>query len=79
LLDILDGDACGADASAPAVARIRRGQANRHAPTEKKDNAPAFPEQTRAPFHDGAVQGHDACQHLEVAWSLAFLPSGNII
>ena len=29
-------------------------------PTEKKDNAPAFPEQTRAPYRDGAVHRHDA-------------------
>ena len=48
--------------------------------TEKKDNAPAFPEQTRAPFHATApFKVTTLINNLEVSWSLAFLPSGNII
>ena len=49
-------------------------------PTEKKDNAPTFPEQTRAPFHATApFKVTTLIDNLEVSWSLAFLPSGNII
>jgi aldose sugar dehydrogenase len=49
-------------------------------PTEKKDNTPQFPEQTRAPFHATApFNVTTLIDNLEVAWSLAFLPSGNII
>jgi len=49
-------------------------------PTEKKDNAPAFPEQTRAPYHATApFKVTTLIDNLEVMWSLAFLPSGNII
>jgi glucose/arabinose dehydrogenase len=49
-------------------------------PTEKKDNTPAFPEQTRAPFRRTApFKVTTLVDNLEVPWSLAFLPSGNII
>src|SRR4029450_403652 len=49
-------------------------------PTEKKDNTPTFPEQTRAPFHATApFKLTTLINNLEVSWSLAFLPSGNII
>ena len=49
-------------------------------PTEKKDNAPSFPEQTRAPYRATApYKVTTLVDNLEVAWSLAFLPSGNII
>src|SRR5688572_2804401 len=49
-------------------------------PTEKKDNVPAFPEQTRAPYKKTApFQATTLIDNLEVPWSLAFLPSGNII
>ena len=49
-------------------------------PTEKKDNTPAFPEQTRAPFHATApFKVTTLINNLEVSWSLAFLPSGSII
>jgi glucose/arabinose dehydrogenase len=49
-------------------------------PTEKKDNVPAFPEQTRAPFHATApYKVTTLIDNIEVPWSLAFLPSGNII
>jgi glucose/arabinose dehydrogenase len=49
-------------------------------PTEKKDNAPTFPEQTRAPYHKTTpFKMTTLIDNLEVMWSLAFLPSGNII
>ena len=49
-------------------------------PTEKRDNAPAFPEQTRAPYRKTApFKVTTLIDNLEVPWSLAFLPSGNII
>ncbi|MEO5741996.1 MAG: PQQ-dependent sugar dehydrogenase, partial [Vicinamibacterales bacterium] len=49
-------------------------------PTEKKDNTPAFPQQTRAPFHATApFKMKTLIDNMEVPWSLAFLPSGNII
>ena len=49
-------------------------------PTEKTDNIPAFPEQTRAPYRKTApFKVTTLIDNLEVPWSLAFLPSGNII
>jgi glucose/arabinose dehydrogenase len=49
-------------------------------PTEKKDNVPAFPEQTRAPYRKTTpFKVTTLIDNLEVMWSLAFLPSGNII
>src|SRR5262245_60698712 len=49
-------------------------------PTEKKDNVPSFPEQTRAPYKKTApFKVTTLIDNLEVMWSLAFLPSGNII
>jgi glucose/arabinose dehydrogenase len=49
-------------------------------PTEKADNVPAFPEQTRAPYRKTApFKVTTLIDNLEVMWSVAFLPSGNII
>ena len=49
-------------------------------PTEKADNVPAFPEQTRAPYRKTApFKITTLIDNLEVPWSLAFLPSGNVI
>ncbi len=49
-------------------------------PTEKKDNVPAFKEQTRAPYRKTApFKITTLIDNLEVPWSLAFLPGGNII
>jgi aldose sugar dehydrogenase len=49
-------------------------------PTEKKDNAPAFPQQTRAPYHATApFNVATLVDNMPVPWSLAFLPGGKII
>jgi len=49
-------------------------------PPEKKDNAPTFPEQTRAPYRPTApFKVTTLIDNLNVPWSLAFLPSGNMI
>jgi len=49
-------------------------------PPEKKDNKPAFPEQTRAPYHPSAsFQITTLIDNLPAPWSLAFLPEGNIL
>ena len=49
-------------------------------PTEKKDNAPAFPEQTRAPYHATApFKVTTLIDNLHAPWSLAFLPDGKIL
>ena len=45
-----------------------------------RKDSPTFPEQTRAPFHAAApFKVTTLIDNLEVSWSLAFLPSGNII
>ena len=49
-------------------------------PTEKKDNAPAFPEQTRAPYHATApFKVTTLIDNMHAPWSLAFLPDGKIL
>jgi glucose/arabinose dehydrogenase len=49
-------------------------------PTEKKDNAPAFPEQTRAPYHATApFKVTTLIDNLHVPWCVAFLPGGKIL
>ena len=49
-------------------------------PPEKADDRPAFPGQTRAPFEPGpAFQVSVLTDRLEQPWSLAFLPSGDIL
>jgi glucose/arabinose dehydrogenase len=47
---------------------------------EKKDNAPTFPQQTRAPYHrTPAFKVTTLIDNLTVPWSVAFLPGGKII
>jgi glucose/arabinose dehydrogenase len=47
---------------------------------EKKDNAPAFPEQTRAPYHATApFNVTTLVDSLHAPWSLAFLPGGKML
>ena len=49
-------------------------------PPEKADNRPAFPEQTRAPYHASApFKVTTLIDNLPAPWSLAFLPDGKIL
>ena len=49
-------------------------------PTEKKDNAPAFPQQTRAPYQATApFTVTTLIDNLHAPWSIAFLPDGKIL
>jgi len=49
-------------------------------PTEMTNNVPSFPEQTRAPYRKTApFKVTTLVDNLEVPWSLAFLPGGDII
>src|SRR5262245_32990099 len=49
-------------------------------PTEKKDNAPAFPQQTRAPYRATApFKVTTLIDNIQAPWSLAFLPKNKII
>ena len=49
-------------------------------PPEKNDNKPAFPEQTRAPYHASApFKVTTLIDNLHAPWSLAFLPDGKIL
>src|SRR5947207_7959167 len=51
----------------------------RRAP-EKRDNRPAFPEQTRAPYHATApFHIRTLIDNMPAPWSLAFLPGGKIL
>jgi glucose/arabinose dehydrogenase len=72
--------------SAPATSavvtgpRMVEGQPIETRPTEKKDNAPAFPQQTRAPYHaTAAFKVTTLIDNMHVPWSLAFLPGGKIL
>ena len=49
-------------------------------PPEKRDNQPAFPEQTRAPYHASApFQVTTLIDNMPAPWSIAFLPDGKIL
>jgi glucose/arabinose dehydrogenase len=49
-------------------------------PPEKKDSTPAFPEQTRAPYHATApFKVTTLFDGMHAPWSLALLPGGNIL
>src|SRR4051794_22477043 len=68
------------DAAAPAGPRLVEGQPIETRPTEKKDNAPAFPQQTRAPYHATApFHVTTLVDSLHAPWSLAFLPNGKML
>jgi len=69
----------GRSAGAPAPARVE-GQPIETRPTEKKDNAPAFPEQTRAPYRPTApFKVTTLIDNMHVPWCVAFLPGGKIL
>jgi glucose/arabinose dehydrogenase len=56
------------------------GQPIESRPPEKSDDKPAFPQQTRAPYHASApFQITTLIDNLPAPWSLAFLPDGKII
>jgi glucose/arabinose dehydrogenase len=60
-------------------ARIE-GQPIEKRPPEKSDDKPAFPEQTRAPYHASApFKVTTLIDNLPAPWSLAFLPDGKIL
>lgn len=74
------GSACGASAQAAQTTAKMEGQPIDSRPTEKKDNKPYFPEQTRAPYHATApYQITTLVENLPAPWSIAFLPSGNML
>jgi glucose/arabinose dehydrogenase len=63
----------------PAPARVE-GQPIERRPPEKPDDQPAFPEQTRAPFHATApFRVTTLIDNMPAPWSLAFLPDGKIL
>jgi len=56
------------------------GQPIERRPPEKSDNRPAFPEQTRAPYHASApFKITTLIDNLPAPWSVAFLPDGKIL
>jgi glucose/arabinose dehydrogenase len=56
------------------------GQPVEKRPPEKSDDKPAFPEQTRAPYHATApYKITTLIDNLPAPWSLAFLPDGKIL
>jgi glucose/arabinose dehydrogenase len=69
-----------ADPAPPGGPRLVEGQPIETRPTERKDNAPAFPQQTRAPYHATApFHVTTLVDNLHAPWSLAFLPSGRML
>jgi glucose/arabinose dehydrogenase len=69
-----------ADRTAQAGPRLVEGQPIETRPTEKKGDAPLFPQQTRAPYH-ATTPFHvtTLIDSLHAPWSLAFLPSGKML
>src|SRR5579872_4201955 len=63
----------------PEPARIE-GKPTETRPPEKSDNHPAFPQQTRAPYHASPpFKVTTLIDNLPVPWSLAFLPDGKFL
>jgi glucose/arabinose dehydrogenase len=66
--------------NAPPVPVTMEGQPIESRPPEKADDKPAFPEQTRAPYHASApFKITTLIDNLPSPWSLAFLPDGKIL
>jgi glucose/arabinose dehydrogenase len=77
-----------ADVAAPRSDNVRKsvasakieGQPIERRPPEKRDDKPAFPEQTRAPYHASApFHVTTLIDNLPAPWSLAFLPDGKLL
>ncbi len=72
-----------ATGAAPAAGSSRswtEGRPVESRPPEKSDDKPAFPEQTRAPYHASTpFKITTLIDKLPAPWSLAFLPDGKII
>ena len=65
--------------NAPKAVSVE-GQPIESRPPEKADDKPAFPEQTRAPYHASAPFNITTLiDNLPSPWSLAFLPDGKIL
>jgi glucose/arabinose dehydrogenase len=66
--------------SAATVPAMEEGQPIERLPPEKSDDRPAFPEQTRAPYHASAsFRVTTLIDKMPAPWSLAFLPGGRIL
>jgi glucose/arabinose dehydrogenase len=66
--------------NAPQASVTVEGQPIERRPPEKADDEPAFPEQTRAPYHTSApFKITTLIDNLPSPWSLAFLPDGKIL
>jgi glucose/arabinose dehydrogenase/cytochrome c553 len=66
--------------NAPQAPVTVEGQPIERRPPEKADDKPAFPEQTRAPYHASApFKVTTLIDNLPSPWSLAFLPDGKIL
>jgi glucose/arabinose dehydrogenase len=73
----VDAQSAATGAASPATVE---GQPIERRPPEKSDDKPAFREQTRAPYHATApYKVTTLIDNLPAPWSLAFLPSGNIL
>jgi glucose/arabinose dehydrogenase len=67
-------------AGAPKPPALIEGKPVDSRPTEKSDNKPDFPEQTRAAYHPTApYRITTLVDGITAPWSLAFLPDGNIL
>ena len=65
---------------APGRPGVVEGQPIETRPAEKKDNAPTFPEQTRASHRKTAPYTVTTLvDTLEAPWALAFLPGGEMV
>src|SRR5438309_2047597 len=74
------GTATNGNAAGLLRPAVVEGQPIETRPPEKKDNKPAFPEQTRAPYHATApFKVTTLIGNMHAPWSLAFLPEGNIL
>jgi len=70
----------GEGAAAAAPPALVEGQPIDRRPTEKQDNRPSFPEQTRAPYKATApFTVTTLVDNLTATWSLAFLPGGKML